>query len=70
MKRTKKTKHAGRFGAGYGLRPKTKLILLETKQRKKQTCPLCEGTLKREAKGIWKCKKCSKKMTGGAYTFK
>jgi len=65
----KKTRHAGRFGAGYGKKIKSKLIEVESKQRKKQICPLCNGTLKREAKGIWKCKKCSKRIAGGTYTF-
>ncbi|MBU0958019.1 MAG: 50S ribosomal protein L37ae [Nanoarchaeota archaeon] len=67
---TKKIKHAGRFGAGYGKRIRIKLNEVESKQRKKQECPLCKGTLKREAQGIWKCKKCLKKIAGGTYTFK
>jgi len=66
MVKTKKVKSAGRFGAGYG-KPKERLVAVELIQRKKQKCPFCGGIAKRQAKGIWKCKKCSKKFTGGAY---
>ena len=64
--KTKKIKSAGRFGAGYG-RVKNKLIEVETKQRKKQTCPFCKGIAKRKAKGIWKCKKCGKTFASDVY---
>ena len=66
---TKKVKHAGRFRTGYGIKARAKLILVATKQRKKQICPLCNGTLKRKTKGIWECKKCKKKIAAGTYTF-
>ena len=58
----KKTKSAGRFGARYGKRVRTKLIKVETKQRVKQKCPFCEklGT-KRLSKGIWKYDNIEKK---------
>ena len=64
----KKSKSAGRFGARYGKRPKTKLIAVESKQRKKQKCPFC-GKLgaKRLSKGIWKCSKCDRKFASDTY---
>ena len=67
--KTKKIKSAGRFGAGYG-NPKKRLIAVELIQRKKQECPFCKGRAKRQAKGIWKCSKCSKIFASGAYHLK
>jgi len=64
----KKTKSAGRFGARYGKRVRTKLVKVETKQRKKQKCPFCEKLgAKRLSKGIWKCSKCNKKFADNTY---
>ena len=64
--KTKKARASGRFGAGYG-KPKHKLADVEAIQRKKQVCPFCKGTAKRQAKGIWLCKKCGKKFASGTY---
>jgi large subunit ribosomal protein L37Ae len=64
----KKIGSAGRFGAGYG-KVKQKLIDVEAKQRKKQTCPFCNGSAKRKSNGIWNCSKCGKKFTGGTYNI-
>ena len=68
MVKSKKTKSAGRFGARYGKRVRDRLVNVESKQRKRQKCPLC-GRLgaKRLSKGIWKCSKCNKKFAGGTY---
>ena len=65
--KTKKVKAAGRFGVGYGLHARKKLIKVEDKQRKKQKCPFCKGKVKRIAKGIWKCKKCRKKFASDTF---
>ncbi|MBT4135817.1 50S ribosomal protein L37ae [archaeon] len=65
--RTKKVKAAGRFGARYGRRVRTKIADIESTQRKKQQCIFCSGTAKRLSKGIWKCKKCDKKFAGHTY---
>ncbi|MBU3907177.1 MAG: 50S ribosomal protein L37ae [Nanoarchaeota archaeon] len=68
MVKTKKVKSAGRFGARYGKRVKTKLVAVEIKQRKRQKCPLCSRLgAKRLSKGIWHCKKCGKKFASDAY---
>lgn len=66
--KTKKTKSAGRFGAGYGKKARSKLVNVESKQRKKQKCPFCKKLgAKRQAKGIWKCDKCDKKFASNTY---
>jgi len=68
MVKSKKTKSAGRFGARYGKRLRDKIVKTESKQRKKQKCPLCGKTgVKRLSKGIWHCKKCSKKFSSNTY---
>lgn len=64
----KKTKSAGRFGARYGKRVRTKLVKVEVKQRVKQKCPFCNKLgAKRVSKGIWHCKKCDKKFADNIY---
>ena len=66
MGRTKKVKSAGRFGTRYGRKIKQSIIRAE--ETKKHKCPSClKMTLKREAAGIWVCKKCSLKFAGKAY---
>ena len=66
MAKGKKIGASGRYGAGYG-KVKQRLNEVESKQRKKQTCPFCNGMAKRVANGIWNCKKCKKKFAGGTY---
>lgn len=69
--KTKKARHAGRFGAGYGKTVKDRLNKVEDKQRKKQLCPLCDKLgAKRLSKGIWKCPKCDKKFADGSFYIK
>jgi len=66
----KKIKASGRFGAGYGTRVRKKLNEIEVFQRKKQKCPHCSKPgVKREAVGIWHCKKCKKRFAGPAYVL-
>jgi len=64
--KTKKIKSAGRFGVGYG-KPRERLVAVELIQRKKQKCPFCHKTAKRQAKGIWACTKCNKRFASGTY---
>ncbi|MBT3404763.1 50S ribosomal protein L37ae [archaeon] len=64
----KKTKSAGRFGARYGSTLKAKLTNVEEKQRKRQTCPICQKAgAKRLSNGIWQCSKCNKKFASNTY---
>lgn len=67
-KKLKKVKSAGRFGARYGRSVRNKLVEVEVKQRKKQTCPYCSKPgVKRLSKGIWECSKCDKKFASDTY---
>ena len=68
--KSKKTKSAGRFGARYGKKIRTKLVKVEQKQRLKQKCPFCNKMgVKRVSKGVWQCtrKKCDKKFASNVY---
>jgi len=69
MGRTKVVGIAGRYGARYGatLRKKVKEVL--EKRYAPHTCPFCghKGRVTRISTGIWMCKKCGMKWTGGAY---
>ena len=66
--RTKKVKSTGRFRASYGSKVKERVLKIEEKQKKKQTCPYCKKkTAKRIAKGLWKCNSCKTKFAAGAY---
>jgi len=66
--KTKKARASGRFGARYGKTVREKLSKVEDKQRKKQTCPLCNRPgAKRLSKGIWKCSKCNKKFASDTF---
>ena len=70
MAKTKRTKISARFGPRYGanLRKRWRLIM-EKRYDPKTKCPRCEtrGSILRVSSGIWYCKKCSAKFTGGAY---
>ncbi|KKN00176.1 hypothetical protein LCGC14_1140370 [marine sediment metagenome] len=69
MGKTKKVGITGSLGARFGstLRKRTRLILEKMKGDIK--CPRCEtkGTTHRISTGIWYCKKCNARFTGGAY---
>ena len=63
-----KTKSAGRFGARYGKKVRSRLVKVEEKQRQKQKCPYCSKKgVKRRSKGIWECLKCKKKFASNTY---
>lgn len=66
--RTKKVGSAGRFGSRYGVGIRRRILKVEKLQKKKHLCPKCEKVaVSRVSKGIWKCKKCNAKFTGGAF---
>ncbi len=59
---------AKRYGARYGKRIRSKVSEVENIEKSKHECPGCGSkSIRREAKGIWKCKKCGKKVAGGAW---
>jgi len=65
---TKKLKSVARFGARYGTGVKSRVLEIEQKQKKKYNCPQCGfAKVKRQARGIFQCRKCGAKFTGGAY---
>ncbi len=69
MKKKRKIGTAGRFGSRYGRRVRKAISTIESLYRgKTYECPACKKKgLKRESFGIWKCRKCGKKFTGGAF---
>lgn len=41
---------------------------IEEEMKRKHVCPSCDRPgVKRESRGIWKCRKCGAVFTGGAY---
>lgn len=68
MAHTKKVGSTGRFGARYGLTTRQKVLAIEKRQRIKYECPSCtKSAVRRIAKGIWSCKKCSHTFAGKAF---
>jgi len=67
---TKKVGITGKYGVRYGRAARKQLLLIETSQRKKYTCPYCaKDKVKRQACGIWTCRACKKTMAGGAFAL-
>jgi len=66
--KTKKIKAFGKFGAGYGIRVRSRYNAIESEQRKKQKSPFYEkARAKRIAAGIWRCLKTGRIFAGPAY---
>ncbi|MDD3083756.1 MAG: 50S ribosomal protein L37Ae [Candidatus ainarchaeum sp.] len=69
MKKTKKVNSTGRFGSRYGVGIRKRILKVEERQKNLNPCPFCGfKKIKRIAAGLFECKKCSAKFTGGAYT--
>ncbi|MFQ5887300.1 MAG: 50S ribosomal protein L37ae [Candidatus Hydrothermarchaeales archaeon] len=67
-KRTKKVGPAGKFRTNYGMSLRKKYAGVDRKMRIPHKCPNCEKmAVKRKAAGIWECRKCGAKFSGGAY---
>jgi len=63
----KKTSLKG-LGARYGLKPRKKFTLIHKLLKAKRRCPDCGSIqFRRQAVGIWLCKKCGYKIAGTAY---
>merc|ERR1711865_638496 len=67
-KRTKKVGICGKYGTRYGATLRKVVKKFEISQHAKYVSPFCgKNSVKREAVGIWKCKRTNKKIAGGAY---
>ena len=67
----KKLGSAKRFGTRYGASIKVKFAEVERIQRSLQKCPHCNKVaLKRESKGIFRCRACGAIVAGKAYAIK
>lgn len=68
MGSTKKVLSAGRYGARYGIGIRKRILKVEGEQHKKHACPNCGyAKVKRLQRGIFSCRKCDLKFTGGTY---
>lgn len=68
MGKTKKVGSTGRFSERYGVGIKKRVLKVEEKQHAPKVCPFCSfSKIKREAAGLYICRKCNNKFTGGAY---
>ncbi|MGA1821609.1 MAG: 50S ribosomal protein L37Ae [Thermoplasmatota archaeon] len=68
-RRTKKVGSSGKFGPRYGLSVKKQIRSIEANKSSRYNCPRCtKQNVKRVASGIWECRSCSLKFTGGAYS--
>lgn len=67
-KRTKKVGICGKYGTRYGATLRKIVKRFEVSQHATYVSPFCgKNSVKREAVGIWKCKRTNKKIAGGAY---
>lgn len=68
MGRTRRVGPAGRLGPRYGVKVRKRTVKIEREQRRMQKCPSCGAVkAKRLTSGIWQCRRCGTKFTGGAY---
>lgn len=69
MGKTKKVGISGKFQARYGSVVRKRYRQIMEKMKDKIKCPRCQtkGSIHRISTGIWHCKKCDAKFTGGAY---
>lgn len=59
---------AKRYGSRYGKRIRNEISEVEKEEKGRHECPGCgSNSLERESSGIWVCKKCGKKISGGAW---
>ncbi|MEM3730622.1 MAG: 50S ribosomal protein L37ae [Candidatus Bathyarchaeia archaeon] len=69
MGRTKKVGPTRGLGPRYGATVRKRYIKVVTEMKKPHKCPQCGfSKVKRVSVGVWECRKCGAKFTGGAYT--
>lgn len=68
MGRTYKVGPSGSFGARYGTVARKRYSTVITPMRALHECPQCHiSAVRRLSVGIWFCRRCGYKFTGGAY---
>jgi large subunit ribosomal protein L37Ae len=68
MGNTVKVGSTGRFSSRYGVGIRKRVLAVENKKNAQENCPFCGfAKTKREAAGLFVCRKCNAKFTGGAY---
>ncbi|NHJ00652.1 MAG: 50S ribosomal protein L37ae [Candidatus Heimdallarchaeota archaeon] len=68
MGRTKKVGTTGRFGTRYGATIRKRVRKIEATLKMKHTCPSCNSIkVNRVSIGIWQCKFCGYRFTGGSW---
>jgi large subunit ribosomal protein L37Ae len=69
MPKAKKVGLARGLGPRYGSTIRKRYVKVMSEMKKPHRCPSCGlPRVKRESVGIWTCRKCGYKFTGGAYT--
>jgi len=64
---TRKVGSVGRYGPRIGRKVRDEIRKIEDLS-KENKCPKCGRKVKKMASGIWECRSCGLKFTGGAYT--
>ena len=68
MAKTKKVGSTGRFGTRYGSTIRKRVRKIETESKQRHICPSCDSKkVTRVSVGIWKCKFCGYRFTGGSW---
>ena len=68
MGNTKKVGTAGRYSSRYGVGVRKRVVAVERRMDLPITCPFCGfAKIRRQAAGLFTCKKCDAQFTGGAY---
>lgn len=69
MPRTRKVGPSGALGPRYGTVVRKRYAKVVSELRKRHECPRCRfKRVSRVSVGIWACRKCGYKFSGGAYT--
>jgi len=67
-KRTQKVGATAKYGARYGVSVRRRAGAALRKKNHLYTCPKCQyPKVSRQVAGIWECKKCSHKFSGGVW---
>jgi len=68
QQRRKEKGPIGGLGVRYGVKAKKRYGEVLMEKNRRHFCPQCSSnSVRRESVGVWICKKCGFKFTGGAY---